>query len=336
MIVSKLRAGAAYELSNMVLLSGSSLIYSADMETGYATFPLSLGHDILQEEVMNRIVRRIRNDRIEFDFRKTVHHVGRLSQPAIPLNLIHPYNYFHFLIESLPSLLWLLDRGAIDDSFVIVSGLLHPNMSMALEHALGDKQMSVVQLRLMQAIACDRLVAGRPAAHAAQLIKGGTSDWQYNREKLELLRSRFGTFLSAAAREPRKKLYVRRVSTIRSLTNAAEVEDMVQAAGYTVVQPETMTFFEQVRLFGQASHIMGPTGAWASNLIFAPKDAVIDVFYPETARIEKAVWGAMVGAIGMKLNDIYCPVTRLLKPWAIHSDFSVPADFLKDLLRERV
>lgn len=332
MIISQLRAGAAYELKDMALLCGSSLIYSPSLSTGYTTFPLNLDEDLLQEEVMNRLRRTTRNDRVEFDFLRPVQKIGHLSQPAIPLNLIHPYNYFHFLIEALPSLVWLLDRKAVAEDFVLVTGRLHPNMWTALNHVLGPNALSVLQLRLMQAVTCDKVVTAPPAAHAAQLLRGGTTDWQYNAEKLTLLRGRFQRELAAAAGQPRRRIYVRRVSSVRNLSNAAAVEAAAQAAGYAIVQPETLGFFEQVRLFASASHIIGPTGAWAANLVFAPQDCRAAVFYPDAARIEKAVWDTMAATLGIHVRNVYCPVTTLRPPpFEIHSDFTATPEIMAEL-----
>jgi capsular polysaccharide biosynthesis protein len=122
---------------------------------------------------------------------------------------------------------------------------------------------------------------------------------------------------------------------VRVLTNAAEAEAAALAAGYTIVQPERMGFFDQARLFSQASHVVGATGAWAANLLFVPQDARIDIFYPETARVEKAVWSAMAEALQMQATPVYCPVTLLRpEPFTIQSDFMIPIDLLNGLLRQ--
>ncbi|WP_293348843.1 glycosyltransferase family 61 protein [Phenylobacterium sp.] len=336
MIVSQLRAGAVYALSNMALISGSSLIYSPSLDKGFATFPLNTAEEYLQDEVMSRMRRVTNGGQVEFELTQPVQFMAHLKQDAVPLNLMHSHNYYHFLIEALPSLLFLLERQVIGGSSIIVSGLLHPNMWTALRYLLSNAEMPVLQLRQMQMVTCDKVVTSQPASHAAQLLEGGTSDWQYDSPKLRALRRRFEPLWATAAEQPRRKIYVRRVSRVRSLSNAPEVEQLAQEAGYTVVQPERMGFFEQVRLFSHASHIMGPTGAWAANLLFAPQNASIDVFYPETARTPKTVWGTLGEALGASVNDIYCPVTRVHAPFPIHSDFRVPLDLLGDLLRRRI
>lgn len=334
MNVTQLRAGAAYDLSDVALVSGSSLIYSPSFDIGHATFPLNTAEDLLQEEVMGRLRRTSVNGGIDFAFTRPIEHLGHLKQPVAPLNLIHAHNYFHFLIEALPSLLWMLDRKMLDPNAIIVSGLLHPNMWAALSFVMGRSPLAVLQLKLMQSVTCDRVLTTQPSAHAAQLVRGGTSDWRYNPERLKALRSRFAPVM-APADQARRKLYVRRVSTVRALTNATEVEAAAQAAGYAIVQPERMGFFEQARLFSQASHVVGATGAWAANLLFVPRDARIDIFYPETARVEKAVWSTMAEALQMQADPVYCPVTLLRpEPFTIQSDFMIPIEVLSDLLRQ--
>jgi len=335
MIVSQLRIGAAYALSDMALVSGSSLVYSHQLDRGFAAFPFNPAEEYLQDEVMSRMRRSLVDDRLDFQFVHPVQVVGHLRQDAVPLNLMHAHNYYHFLIEALPNLIFLKSRDMIGPDSVIVSGMLHPNMWQALSYVMAGAEMPVLQLRRMQAVTCAKVVTAQPASHAAQLLKGGTTDWQYAAPKLQALRERFEPVRAAVADQPRRKIYVRRVSQVRSLSNADQVEAMARDAGYVVVQPERMGFFDQVRLFAQASHIMGPTGAWAANLLFAPTDAAIDVFYPESARTGRTVWGALAEALGMAVDDVYGPVTKVHAPFPIHSDFEIPPDQLRAILNQR-
>lgn len=333
MNVTPLRPAASYDLRDVALVSGSSLIYSPQLTSAQAPFPLNTAEDLLQEEVVGRMKRASTNGKLEFNFTRPTEHVGHLKPLVVPLNLIHTYNYFHFLIEALPGLVWMLDSKMIDTNAMIVSGMLHPNMWTALAYIMGASPLAVLQLRSMQSVTCERVVTTQPAALAAQLVQGGTSDWQYNSTQLRALRARFAP-LMAPADQPRRKIYIRRVANVRALTNAVEVEAAARAAGYAIVQPERFGFFDQVRLFSQASHIVGATGAWAANLLFAQEDARIDIFYPETAKVEKAVWSTMAEALQMRADPVYCPVTLLRpEPFTIQSDFMIPIELLNDLLR---
>ena len=136
-----------------------------------------------------------------------------------------------------------------------------------------------------------------------------------------------------APRPPDRKLYVRRISDLRAVSNAEEVEQLARDAGYQVVQPELLNFLEQVELFSRASHIMGPTGAWAANLLFAPQNARIDIFCPEPSRTDRNIWVGLGEPLGMQVDITYCPVTKS-HYFPVHSDYSIPLETLKALLRQ--
>jgi capsular polysaccharide biosynthesis protein len=78
---------------------------------------------------------------------------------------------------------------------------------------------------------------------------------------------------------PRTRLYVRRSS--RTIANAREVSDVLDRFGLDVVQPETLSFAEQVRLFSQAELVLGCHGAGMTNSVFArPGARIIELFQP--------------------------------------------------------
>lgn len=67
-----------------------------------------------------------------------------------------------------------------------------------------------------------------------------------------------------------QRLYVRRAkSEIRHIVNCEEVEALFTARGFRIVQPGTMSFGEQVRLFSGATHVAGGLGAGLVNIAWA-------------------------------------------------------------------
>jgi capsular polysaccharide biosynthesis protein len=87
-------------------------------------------------------------------------------------------------------------------------------------------------------------------------------------------------FLDEPARSaPRTRLYVRR--SARTIANEREVLEVLGRFGFEVVQPETLSFAEQVRLFSQAELVLGCHGAGMANSVFARPDALImELFQP--------------------------------------------------------
>jgi len=325
MHVTPLRPAAVYALPDVALIGGSALVYAGNLQSALAPFPFDAGRELLAEETVGRLRRRAREGGgWDFAMQAPVQNLGHLKQNASPLNLMHPANYFHFLIEALPSFISLIERQEVTKDSVVVSGILHPNMWAALRYALGQLELPVFQLRPMQSVTCDRVVTAQPTWHATHLLRGGISDSEFNPANLRLLRRRFAPLWEATPKAPTQKIYVRRVSSFRSVTNAQEVERLAQEAGYRIVQPEHLNFFQQVELFSSASHIMGPTGAWAANLLFAPETAQIDVFCPETTKTDRNVWVGLGEPIGLKVDILYCPITRPHKHYPIHSDFVIP------------
>jgi capsular polysaccharide biosynthesis protein len=82
-----------------------------------------------------------------------------------------------------------------------------------------------------------------------------------------------------APSSPQTRLYVRRSS--RTLGNEPEVSKVLDRFGLEVVQPETLPFAEQVRLFSQAELVVGCHGAGMANSVFArPGARILELFQP--------------------------------------------------------
>jgi len=341
MIISHL-AGAPYHLLNNVnLVSGLSLVFSRGYHHGWLATPFDAEKEHLQEEVSLRLVRKKQDGQITFDFHRPIEATTTIDSTVVPLNLLAFANYYHFLIEWLPSLLFLIANRVIDKHSVIATGLLHPNMWYGLHYAIQnlnkamgqDIHIPIFQSRAMHAMLCSRVVYPTPSAHAVELIGGAITDYNYNTENIRLLRETFKPLWLKDSDRPRRKLYVQRNSNYRQTSNTHRIEEMARSAGYELVDPGKMGFLEQLRLFNSASHVMGPTGAWASNIVFVPDDAKVTVFYPESCFLESSCWGGLGRACGVQVEDVYGPISKLYEYQPIHSDFVIPEDRFADLLR---
>lgn len=321
LIVTELRDEPAHVLTPGVLMAGASMAFSGELDRAYIASPFDPRVEYCQEEISGALVRITDGDRIGFEFARPPEPVGRLSRDVIPLNLLYPHNYFHFLIECLPSLLRLVQDGRAGADAMIASGILHPNMWTALHYALRRQPLPIVQLRPRQTVTCDRVMLPSPSWHATELMTGAVSDSTYDEANIRLVRDAFKPAWAAAAD---LKLFVRRCGGQRLMTNADEAERMAIAAGYRVIDPGALSFADQVRLFSAASRVIGPTGAWAANLIFTREEAKVTILYPATCKSEKTVWTSLGDICGVEIDELYCPVTRLNERQPIHSDFMVP------------
>ena len=94
-------------VDNSALLCGSSLVYDCHFKEINEYQDFNSEKEYLDEEVAQRLIRlfKYENGDLEMDFIKTPRIIAEVYDELIPLNLMHPYNWFHFLIDSLFSLM---------------------------------------------------------------------------------------------------------------------------------------------------------------------------------------------------------------------------------------
>lgn len=129
--------------------------------------------------------------------------------------------------------------------------------------------------------------------------------------------------------QPGRKLYLSRGATgRRRVANEQAVIDLLRPLGYEVVRPEQLSVAQQVELFAQASHIIGPTGAAMTNMIYAAPGAEVTVFYSRymVAGGAALYFDALAKACGHGFGKIDC------KPVHVHTvDRAIDADITVDL-----
>jgi capsular polysaccharide biosynthesis protein len=92
-------------------------------------------------------------------------------------------------------------------------------------------------------------------------------------------------FLPIAAEAPRNgrpnRLYISRADVDwRRVVNEGEVMELLEPLGFKKILPGQLSFMDQVRLFANAEAIVAPHGAALTNLVFAPRGAVVVEFQP--------------------------------------------------------
>ena len=88
--------------------------------------------------------------------------------------------------------------------------------------------------------------------------------------------------LQGSTPQPARKVFVSRGnSTRRRLVNCAAVEERFAELGFEVVDPGTLSYEAQVRLFAEAELVVGEHGGGLGNIGFCqPETLVIELFHP--------------------------------------------------------
>jgi hypothetical protein len=332
MKIFNLNGFPAYCIPDAALIVGSAIVYNNRLEEGYIANKFDERKELLQEEVTSRLTRREVDGGIEFFFIRPPTLMGHFNAKVFQFNTIHPYNYYHFLIESLPGLYSFLRSGDLSADSLILTGQLHPNMQTALSFVLAGK-IPLLQLGLWQYITAAEVVTGEDTVYGAELLDGKLSDeFFYRNEDLLLLRDLFKKSNHYKKKVIDKKIFVKRYSPQRQLFNSRILEKISESNGFEVVDPGELSFWEQVELFSSASVVCGPTGAWVANMIFAPENAKFFIFYPETAITKKTLWAGLGEVLSVDVEDIYCPISILNNRQPIHSHFNFPENDFRKLL----
>ena len=160
-------------------------------------------------------------------------------------------NYYHWLIEELPILLRALEREPQATVLAHRDGITdrHRIVARELGFAIHPTDISI-GLR-------DHILPGR-----------ANDSWFIHPRDAELL-FRFGSRLATTTSSSPKRLYISRRNAARSLPGEREVEEHLTELGFLVIQPDNLSWSEQINLFRAATAVVAPHGAGLSNLVFS-------------------------------------------------------------------
>ncbi|MDQ2946686.1 MAG: glycosyltransferase family 61 protein, partial [Acidobacteriota bacterium] len=200
-------------------------------------------------------------------------------------------NYYHWLIEDMPRLLYLQDNHSAADGYFLVDHLL-TGWQQDILLRLGSDPLRWRCVDFLEANKFPRLIA--PSLYSKNLCAHPTA--------VAMLRSHLVADAADAMPRAGNRIYLARTSRqIRAgkLINEQEIIRVFEAAGFVTVDTGSLTFAQQIDLFRDAEIIAGPGGAALTNMIFAPPGAKVLVLAPSGAQCETFV--SIAGAIGQDI-----------------------------------
>jgi capsular polysaccharide biosynthesis protein len=199
------------------------------------------------------------------------------------------FNYGHFVLDCLPSLVALDEQGLLG-RFPPVAPRLKAWQRDLIAMAIGAPVRELG----------DAVVRIGAAVHA-------TSMDHYLHGPGDLL-GRTRARILAAAPPPRtrgRRLYFsRRGHSMRVMINERALETALRARGFEIVKPERLSAASQVQMMQEAEVVVGPTGAAMTNALFAPAGARIVEIQPENFT-SQWVWTASLRA-GAQWRGFVC------------------------------
>ncbi|GIX29063.1 MAG: hypothetical protein KatS3mg123_2944 [Burkholderiales bacterium] len=198
---------------------------------------------------------------------------------AIPLLGWPAANYVHWLTEYLPKLALVDEIPELADLPLVVDANLHPNILESLRLCNVHNRM-LITLSPGEVLRLKRAIFITPTAYApfdyrfaAEVERTGiTPDWaMFVPYAIHALRTKLLSSLTEGADTGARRLFLRRNSHFRQMKNAEKVENLLHACGFQVVEPERLSFAEQMKLVGTAEIIVAQAGAALGNMLFAPE-----------------------------------------------------------------
>jgi capsular polysaccharide biosynthesis protein len=248
-------------------------------------------------------------------------------------------NYAHWITEVLPRVVLFCADERFKDVPIVVDAGLHSNIMESLLLAAGPDR-EIITLPVGRALAVDRLyvtsVAGYVPFEQRKPMLTGHSHGMFSPRAFEAMRARMISIAqpSGYADYP-KRIFIRRNSDIRNVINADEVEQLMVSRGFSIVEPEKLTFIDQVRLFTNAEVVVGSSGAAFGNIVFCPPTTEIYIFRIKNPnKVINWYWQNIACASGKTVNYVFGERTPG-DPKGIHADRVISLDDLAQAVGNR-
>lgn len=243
-------------------------------------------------------------------------------------------NYAHWLTEVAPRIALLCARSEFDGVPLIVNDGLHPNIMESL-WALATDRHPLIALPLGRSVKVSRLYVVSCAGYVPFEPRGGhtagMSHGKFSRLAFEAMRN--ACFAQLQPYPTPSRIFLRRNSGVRLLVNSDVIESLLVSRGFTVVEPEKLSFAMQVQLFRQAEVIVGPTGAALANIIFSDSRVRIAILISRQEDVIYWYWQNIAKASGKTVSYVFGSHVDAAASH-VHADFQVPPEAVNEFVND--
>ena len=225
--------------------------------------------------------------------------IERLRGPHVLCVKRGAANYGHWLMEMLPKA-GLMKGARPDQAFKYVV----PKQTGAMGRSIRDS------LRLLGIGHAETVPLGsQPLAFERLVVVDGLTEHGCYMSPLVVQGCR--RLAPRIQDRPGSKIYVsRRSAGSRRVVNEDDVVSRAIQQGYVPIDPGTLSFEEQRRVFSNATHVVGIMGAGATNIVFCRPGADIRLLAP--AVMPDTFFWFIAGLAGHRYTEVRCP--SLLPP----------------------
>ena len=308
------------QISNAEVYGGTNLVFTSDTVVCHDLYDFK--RDYTSEELHGRHVVDPKKNRIKLlNWDAAPEH---MPVAATFLDACAP-NYAHWLTEVLPRIAAFCSVEQYADIPIIVDDGLHRNIMESLALVVGSDR-EIITVPVGRAINVGILyvtsLTGYVPFERRNAKLAGHSHGLFSSLAFEWLHKRLLSFGDKfPLQDFPRKIYLRRKSGGRKITNANEIEELLVDNGYVIVEPEKLTFLQQLSLFSSVDEIVAPSGAALANLIFSPPDVRVHILIGKYDGTSYWYWQNMAFASGKQVVYSLGEVSNSQS--TIHSDFVI-------------
>jgi capsular polysaccharide biosynthesis protein len=268
------------------------------------------------------------------------HDAPKLDLDEAFVSLLGPHSpaFGHWIWHQLPRLIAALERGGLPDMPILIEPGMPPTHREALALVIGDRAMPIIELPYFGRAHVRRAwYAPMPFLMPYLPIPNDRWRWDY----VAPSPARFEPILASMyesvrrledATSPRRVYLTRGKGLYRVLRNGAEIEAIFRRFGFTVVDPEKLTFSEQASLMASADFVAGPEGsALFLNFYRRSKTRLLILSHPFTRHLTN--WTATLHARSIDTTIVTGPVVAVAEaelPPAVRFGYNYFVDYQID------
>lgn len=314
-------------LNDAIIYGGTNLVFVNDQVIAHDLYDFE--RDYTSEELHGRHAINVKKHKLRL--LRSDNMAERISTGASFIDACAP-NYAHWLTEVLPRIAAFCSLKQFSDVPIIVNEGLHKNIMESLMLVV-DSGRAVITVPIGRAMHVDTLYVTSACGYTPfehRNIKGkGVSHGLFSPLAIEMMKSHVPSTPDA---DYPKKIYLRRTSQARQITNIDALEKIIFQNGYVAVEPEKLSFLQQVALFRNAEHIIGAGGAAFSNMIFASPNVSVTILIGRHSHICYWYWQNIACASNKQVNYVLSPIHVLSHD--LHFDFQINPIHLIECLQE--
>ncbi|MBE0670977.1 MAG: DUF563 domain-containing protein [Anaerolineales bacterium] len=247
---------------------------------------------------------------------------------GILLSCDHDNNYFHWLVECLPKLVFIDDFKQFKDTPLLIPAGLHENLMTALTR-VNINNHPIISLDCGVAYHVDRLIFPSALSRVIDRYKGRPvfdTDIILSNKWI----SRVSNLLKKKNNpKPWRKLYLTRRKGLRALGNQEEIERILSEYDFEIIDLEYASLDFQIKLFSQASMVVAPTGATLTNMLFCQPRTKVIIFMSNHETTNYYFWSYLGNITNTNITTIIGErLFNLTSYHSVHDDYIIDPNIL--------